>query len=279
MNDENFDLSHDEKLQAENDFLKMKLMLEHDAKFSTPDEDAPSLSPAIENAFLNRIIAFEEQAKNPKYIKVFDRIERPSHFKPSTEIPNEQIETEWGRLQEYLYKYQITLDVCSPNISTRELYRFTTEELFEYEMDDMHVPGMISNFIYDEFHPDYVYDNSRSACDCIRQMLIKEALEWDHDFRKENLRLNTYFPLTIKAFKKISSHFKSSYDQLEVENIEHTACDITGSSCIVTGVYSATATSDHQPIMLRGNWTVRFEFNEEWGYWQIYEMQMEGINF
>ena len=103
-------------------------------------------------------------------------------------------------------------------------------------MDDMHVPGMISNFIYDEFHPDYVYDNSRTACDCIRQMLVKEALEWDHDFRKENLRLNNHFPVTIKAFKKISSYFKNSYDQLEIENIEHTACDITEGNCIVTGV-------------------------------------------
>lgn len=278
MNEENFDLSHDEKLQAENDFLKLKLMLEHDAKFSTPDEDAPALSPEIENAFLNRIIAFEEQAKNPKYIKVFDRIERPVDFKPSTEIPDEQIEAEWRRLQERLYKYQIVLDVCSPNISARELYRFTTEELFEYEMDDMHVPGMISNFIYDEFHPDYVYDNSRTACDCIRQMLMKEAMEWTHDFRKESLRLNKRFPLTIEAFKNITSYFKNSYDQLEVENIEHAACDITESICTVTGRYSITATSDHQLIMLNGNWIVKFDFNEEWGYWNIYEIQIEGIN-
>lgn len=29
MSDENFDLSHNEKLQAENDFLKVKLMPEH----------------------------------------------------------------------------------------------------------------------------------------------------------------------------------------------------------------------------------------------------------
>ena len=168
---------------------------------------------------------------------------------------------------------------CGPNISARELYRFTTEELFEYEMDDMYVPGMMTNFIYDEFHPDYIYDNSCTACDCIRQMFIKEAIEWDYDFRKENLRLNNHFPVTIKALEKIASHFKSSYDQLEVENVEHTSCNITGDNCIVTGVYSATATSNHQPVMFSGNWTVKFEFNEEWGYWHIYEMQMEGIDF
>ncbi|MBN8860899.1 MAG: hypothetical protein J0H29_21085 [Sphingobacteriales bacterium] len=279
MNNENLHLNEEQKLQAENDFLKMKLMPEHEAKFSSPDPDLPPLMPAVENEFLHYIIAFEEQAKHPKYIRIFDRIERPAHFKPATEIPDAEIEAEWEMLQDHLHKYQITLDVCSPNIPVRELYRFTVEELFEHEMDDMDVPVMTTGFIYDEFHPDPVYDNSRTARDCIRQMLIQEPLEWAHDFRKEKLRLNNHFPLTIEAFKTKTLSFKNSYDTLDAATDEETACDINEGIYVVTGTYTVNATSDHQPIILKGNWSVKFEWDEERGYWNIYEVQIEGIDF
>src|ERR1035437_843918 len=107
-----------------------------------------------ENEFLNYIMAYEKQAVERKMIKIFDKIERPNHFKPVNEIPEDEIENAWNNLDEYLRKYSIELSVCSPNISDRELYRFTTEELFNHEMDDMNLPGMMSCFTYDEFYPD-----------------------------------------------------------------------------------------------------------------------------
>lgn len=279
MNSENLPLNDEEKLQAENDFLKMKLMLEHGAKFPEADPGLPLLAPAVENEFLDYIIAFEEQSKHPKYIRIFDRIERPTHFKPATEIPDTAIEAEWKKLQDHLHKYQITLDVCSPNIPVRELYRFTVEELFEHEMDDMDIPGMTTGFIYDEFHPDPVYENSRAASDCIRQILIDKPLEWVHDFRKEKLRLNKHFPLTIEALKTKTLSFKNSYDTLEAEIAEDTVCNINESNCVITGKYTVNATSDHHPIILKGNWAVTLELDKDSGYWNIYEVQIEGIEF
>ena len=54
-------------------------------------------------------------------IKVFDRIKRPTHFKPLNEIPDNEIGKAWDELDTYLNKYNIDLAVCSPNISNREL--------------------------------------------------------------------------------------------------------------------------------------------------------------
>ena len=273
-------LGEEERLKAENDFLKMKLMLEHDAKFLDESSDLPSLPPTIENDFLNYIMAFEEQSKNPTYIKVFDKIERPGYFKPVAQITDSQIDAEWKKLQHHLYKYHITLDVCSPNISVRELYRFTTEELFEHEMSDMNIAGMMTNFIYDEFHPDHIYDNSRlAAFDCIKLILEKEPLDWVLNFREENLRLNNRFPLTIEDFKEITSHYKDSYSALEVQEVEYSSCRINEGDCVVTGTYTVAATSDHQSFTLSGNWTVKLELDRKTGYWHFYEVQIEGINF
>src|SRR5690606_3904653 len=105
---------------------------------------------------------------NPKKIKIFDKIERPDFFLKSNQISDEDIASAWHKLLAYLNKYNLDLDVLSPNVSIRELYRFATEELFEEEIDDMDMPDMICHFIYDEFYPDPIYDNTRIATDQIK---------------------------------------------------------------------------------------------------------------
>ncbi|MEI9806727.1 MAG: hypothetical protein WDO16_01940 [Bacteroidota bacterium] len=133
-------------------FLKMKLMLERGASFGGNENN--ELPPEIENQFLNNVMAFEDHFQDYKMIKVFDKIGRPHHFKPASEIPDDEIKKAWSELQAHLNEHSIDLDVCSPNIPVRELYRFAVEELFEQEMDDMDMPGWTTHFIYDEFHPD-----------------------------------------------------------------------------------------------------------------------------
>lgn len=280
MSDNFSHLNEEERLKAENDFLKMKLMLEHGAKFSESEPSQPPLPPQMENDFLNYVMAFEEQSKHPKYIKVFDRIERPGFFKPVAEIPDAQIVAEWEKLQDYLYRYHITLDVCSPNISIKELYRFTTEELFDHEMNDINVPGMITNFIYDEFHPDPVYDNGRMAKeDCVKQILNKYPLDWTAFYYEENLRLNNHYPLTIEQFKQLVERYKSCYLQLEVTAIDCTSCTVQGANSEATGTYSINASTNVETITISGNWNVMMKSDDHPGYWYISGVNIGGINF
>jgi len=207
MCNSNENAGKEEELRLENDFLKMKLMLEQGAQFGnmgTSDE-----CPAeIENQFLRNIIEFERQFAEQKTIKVFDKIGRPTHFRSVNDIPEGKIDEAWRQLDEYLNSYSIDLAVCSPNISNKELYRFTVEELFEYEMDDMDMPGMTHCFTYDEFHPDHEFDNTNVAVnDCIAPMLVKKPFEWMHHFRRDGLRLNDHFPLTEDEFKLLVNRF------------------------------------------------------------------------
>ena len=100
MNENFKPVDEDENLKNENEFLKMKLMLEQGAQFGKiGNEELPA---NIENEFLNYIMAFEKQAVERKMIKVFDRIQRPSHFKPVNEIPDDEIENAWNELDVYL---------------------------------------------------------------------------------------------------------------------------------------------------------------------------------
>ncbi len=285
-----FDQHDDEdRLKEENEFLKMKLMLEHGASFGG-NEDM-ELPADVENEFLNNIAAFEKQFGERKMIKVFDKIGRPGHFKPVKDIPDNEIDHAWTELRDYLNEYHIDLDACSPNISTRELYRFTTDELFDHETDDIDLPGWSTNFIYDEFYPDPVYDNTRLATDnCISIILGKEPMEWTHNFKKENLRLNQHFPLAIEEFKNKINRFKEAYDDLEINELATTNCIVNSNKCEVTGIYSLTATlpslkatagkaSGKETFELSGKWKSNIELDKEFGYWYIVGVVIEGIDF
>ena len=47
----------------------------------------------------------------------------------------------------------------------RTIYQFITEELFDYETDDMQFPGLTQNFTYEEFHPNHQLDIQRRTMD------------------------------------------------------------------------------------------------------------------
>lgn len=276
----NFESSDEEEnLKNENEFLKMKLMLEQGAQFGTMQADS-ELPAGIENEFLNYIMAYEKQAVERKMIKIFDKIERPNHFKPVNEIHDDEIENAWNNLDEYLRKYSIELSVCSPNISDRELYRFTTEELFNHEMNDMNVPGMMSCFTYDEFYPDYKYDNTRHAVeDCIEVILKKKHFDWMPLLKKENLRINDHYPVSEKEYINLINRFKDAYEDIQLQEMNDPVCTIEGNSCYVKGNYDVTLTFSSEEIFINGEWMVEYEFDEDFGFWEIANVQVEGINF
>jgi hypothetical protein len=272
------DLNNEENLRDENEFMKMKIMLEHGGTFGTiKDSDLPA---EIENQFLKNIIEYEKQFVSDKMIKVFDKINRPSHFRPVHDIPVDEIENALKELRDYMDTFGIRLDVCSPDISPSEVYRFIVEELFEHEMQDINIPGMMNCFIYDEFYPDVKFENTNVAVDdCIQQVFEKEPFKWMLHFRKEGLRLNEHFPLTESEFMHFVNRFKEAYEQITLHEMDKPVCDIDGKKCLVKGKYNASVVLQKEEIMLQGKWSVESELDEDLDYWYIIDVQIEGIRF
>ena len=128
MKDEFSNLNDQDQKKAENEFLKMKLLLEQGAELGYPNGEG--LPVDIENMFLKDILAFEEHYRHRKQVTVYEKIGRPSDFKPVAEIPDAEIREAWNEVEECLQRSGIELHTCSPNVEIRELYRFVTEELF-----------------------------------------------------------------------------------------------------------------------------------------------------
>ncbi len=277
MQEEFSNLNEEERLRAENDFLKMKLMLESGARFGV--QGGGDLPPDIENAFLNNVIEFEKQFNQHKLIKVFDKIGRPDHFKPVAEIAEEEIDKAWKDLSDYLGMHDIYLDVCSPNISKKELYRFTIEELFLYEMEDIDVPGWSNNFIYDEFHPDPVYDNARAAEDCIGFIFHEEPQKFLYGFHHGNISLNDKKEVSDKDALSLINDFKRKYHAMKLLNCEVSSCVVNEMESIVKGTYKAEAIEASGDVTWSGEWTITLQLHEASGYWGISAAEIEGIEF
>jgi hypothetical protein len=251
-------------------------MLEKGAQFGKMETDS-ELSPDIENEFLNYIMEFEKQSENPTYIKVFDKIERPTNFKPSALIPDELIEQAWQNLSDYLNQYQINLDVCSPNISSRELYRFTVEELFEHEMSDMHVPGMMHCFIYDEFYPDHIYDNTRKVQDDLfPDIFSKKPMSFDYGF-KDDLSFNHKVYKDFDALKDAVNNFKTFFVEINLEKCIVSSCSVEEASSTVKGKYEASAIAGKEKMIFQGEFIIGLLLNSV-GFYSIKDIFIEGIH-
>lgn len=276
MREDFSDLNNDDRIRAENQVLKMKLMLEKGARFH--GQPCP-LPPAVENEFLKHVIAFEKQLEEHKLVKVFEKLGSPRHFLPVDELRSDQLDQAWKELDWFMKKKGISLDVFSPNIPPKELYRFVTEELFLEDIEDFNLPGMTYCFIYDEFHPDPVYENSRAALDTLAYILRQNLIEHLPHLRRDKLRLNDRFPLNAKEFSWFVNQFKQAYENIDEPELEQSACAVNEKHSVVSGSYKLKVSLQTEYIQLQGQWSIEFELDEELGFWYGFNVQIEGINF
>ena len=263
---------NENELRDENQFLKMKMMLEHGAEFGSSKD----LPPSIENDFLRSVMEFEKQWETGERVKVFDKLGRPTQFKPVNQIADDDLDNEWACLYEFMHGKGIELTVCSPNVNARELYRFTIEELFEYETDNINMPGMMTCFIYDEFHPDTEYENGQKAMEYAIEYIFGKSAFYDHHFA-EKISFNQHKMLSKEEFKFVVQNFKADYDEIVPMHIRATGCKINGSQCVVHGWYEGAFMRNEKSKLKKGHWTVAFQLDQEGGYWDISDVQIRGI--
>ena len=240
--------------------------------------DSADLHEALENEFLQSVLAYKKKLEENKKIKVFNKLGKPQQFKPVDKISNKNIDNEWIALHDYLYENGIYFYLRNQNVSSRELYRFVTEELFELEIENIDTPGMMNCFIYDEFYPDLKYDNQKIAVDeCISCFFTKKEF-FDFHFR-DCIRFNRINDVTKKEFYEIIKLFRATYDAVNDLHIVAKNCIIKGFYCKVTGSYKARLVMTGDERIKAGKWIVEFIFDKPTEWWYISNVQIKGFAF
>ena len=247
-------------IEEENKFKKLKLSIEHGASYF--GKGNANLPPEIEGQFLDYISNFENAYQNAKPISVFEKIGSPE-FKLEATLSDDEINVELERIMDIMGQNGLALDVLGDyENENRLIYNFITEELFSYEIDDMNVPGMVTNFIYEEFHPNHEYDLKRDTEDFLRMFFNIED-----DFYNNYHSEDTSNHIVLNNFRSLFQEFEMTYfDFNEITFDEQDA--------IVRFKIDFWAKNDAKDskISYSGEGNITFKF--EYGYWYLREVTL-----
>ena len=258
-------------LKFENELLKLKLEVEHSMKH---EETSSSLSPEIENRWLNQIYNFEQQYKDAKRIKVFDALNRPA-VKKLDELLPEEIASALEQLFFLMEKRGIALDCCC-KYDEAIIYRFITEELFNCEVDDISIEGMVCHFIYEEFYPNHEYDLRRYVVDFFESLLLRT---WEPKFKMYTLSETVSYKGKAYSQEDMSDMIVAFQQErtfrLEKSEIVEVVFDVDKASAKVQSRLIYQASSNQATQFYSGDAEIGFTL--DFGYWYISRVQLPGF--
>lgn len=268
---------YDKKI--DNGLKKKELEEKYGAHFSEFSE----LPPEMENQWLNSIDEFEKQFDNAKRTTVWEYMGKPS-FKTKDELKPHEISKELERLYELMDEKGISLSTLC-DVEDAELYRFITEELFQEEMDDIRIPGMMSCFTYEEFHPNAKLD-IQDAIDYFFRMTMGKMENIGGDgydmlyIDTENHRDSAGNKIEKQIVIDSINNFLGSFDKFEVVtynektfeiNEKETDAQVTF-SIHFKGLYENSSDS----YDFRGDGCFKLKPGE-YGGWEMYHIVLPGL--
>lgn len=276
--EEKFSDDPEENLRMQNDFLKMKMMAESGAFFGGEG----GLPPEIENQFLKNIMEFEKANTNVKSRTVYDIIGKPS-FESEDNLDEEKFESAFLRLKNLLEEHGIHVEFNRER-SDRFKYNFITRELFKHETNFAPVKGMITGFLYEEFHPDHELE------------ITELTHHFLNDFFERNLNGDTHYineqivhpDGQLIPRENIMKGFLSMYEAIpEFENtsyeIRNQDFELQENDGMQTGMGFSEGTIHYDIIFRDGerkkiNGPFKIYFSMEWDFWCICFFYLAGYN-
>ena len=267
----------EENLRMENELLRLKLKAELGAE---PYCDSGA-GPEIENEFLKNVLAFEHNFANSKPTKVFDLLGRPD-FKKADELTDSQLEQALQELMELMNEKN--MDVYfgdGPDSRTR--YNFITEELFEHETTFISMPGMVTNFDYEEFHPNHKNDIENRAAEFLHQWFKRDFAENSWELADQFVQPNGQ-TLTKAEFLRSLKNVFDAYTSFSDE--QHKFLDISFrlDESNGTGLGHAEGVVKYKATLENGGNIIlsgpfKFYLALEYGWWSIFHVIFPGFQY
>lgn len=261
-----------ENIQFENELLKLKMKAETGASL----QGSENLPPEIENEFMKSVLEFEKTYSQSAQTSVFNILHQPVVRNLRT-IKRNELKSELKKLLDLYNANNIAID-CISEVNDRDLYRFLSEELMQHEMDDFALPGWITHFIYEEFHP-----NDKHDLESLTNDFIKSVLSNDKEFRF--YETSVHETMKSKGKKNISSPkaiqlieaFRNSYDHFGTCKISIGEVLFSKKRAAVKAHVTYKATLDHTELLFQGDAFLKF-MNREPGFWVVSQFSIPGFS-
>ena len=244
----------------EHEFSKLKFLIGYGGTvFEQINKD---LSAEIEGEFMDYAEEFDRAFKNRKIISVYNKLGRPE-FIEACYLNDEEIALELKRIEAVLEEHNMVLDViCEYENIDRLLYTFITEELFFEEMDDMKVKGMITHFIYEEFHQNHTYD-IEEAC----RSFLKSYFDKVSDYYELYVKNEFENPVQLSAFRAAFATF--TMYKLEFTEVLYDAEEALTSFDID---FSGVLKKSSEILSFKGEGIITFDY--KYGFWYVKNVEL-----
>lgn len=265
---------HDDELRANNELLKLKLELEHGMR----SYESNGLSPELENKWLRYIYNHEQLFRDCGRISVYNYIGRPP-FTVIESLERKQVTAELERLLSVMRTHGVQLD-CMCEYDDAIIYQFITTELFGVEMDNIHMPGLVNHFTYEDFHMNNQYELERIGIDLIKSIYNHEwRAEYDSVWVAAAVKCNGIVH-DFHGFSSVIMGFQQRHSFIEIRElhlVEVSVDEKNGRGQLTASlVYLSQTHAGHQQQQ-KGDCVINFRKDEETGYWNVIDINMPGI--
>ena len=240
------------------------------------------MSPQAEGEWLDYVTEFERQFENAKQISVRERIGNPE-MKPLAQIPDSDLAAELDHILELLGEHNIVIDFLHEQ-DDREMYRFITEELLDEMTDDIRIPGMVSHFIYEEFHPNDEDDIREAFDEFLYALFTKELKDPDSMFyyriSQENMRDTNGRPLSVKEFKELVNDYYEAYPVIMSHSVEVNNIVIDGDNSTAQADINWSGIPKNETTVVRHEGFAEFKLTRSvYGGWDMIQANIPGWEF
>lgn len=275
--DEHLPMSNDpeENVRMENGLLQLKLKAELGAETHLSGE----IPLWIENEFMKNVLAFEHNYSAGKNSKVSELLGKPK-FKQAIELDDQELEAALADLITLMNKNQMAIDFIG-TYESRTKYKFIVEELFNENVTDAGIPGMVMHFIYEEFHPNHKMDIETKTMKFMSAWFRRTTDELAWELADEIIPPNSLIwskNKVIDKFKQIFDCYTAfSDDVFSVIDINFELNGNTGMGYSEGAVSYTAVIENHEAISIQGPFKIYFSL--EYGCWDIYYFIFPGFNF
>lgn len=262
-------IPNDDELKASNEVLKLKLELEHGMQSYRSN----GLSPQLENQWLNYIYTHEQMHRECGRVSVYEYVGRPP-FVYIENLEREHVTAELERLLTIMRQHGVQLD-CVCRYDDSVIYKFLTRELFIEEMDNIHMPGLVNHFTYEDFHMNHQYEIERIGVELIKSIYQHEwRAEYDAIWLADIVKCNGA-AYDFDRFSSLIKDFQERNSFLEIRELS--ISEISVNEISGDGQLNASLTYMEQQQLKKGSCSIVYKRDVESGYWNIVNVEAPGI--
>ena len=267
-----------EKLQIENELLKIKMMAESGAVFVGGE----GISPEMENQFLNNVLEFETKNSTiiPKKIK--DILDNPI-FEPEGNLNDKTFNRAYKELNALLKKHYFHVDFRRER-SDRFKYNFITRELFEHDTSFFAIQGMTCYLNYEDFHPDHEMDIKETTVRFLEDFLERKLTTDTFYVEKQIAEPEGNFVSRENFMKRFEMMYEAtnSFENFSFE-IKNTHFDLQENNEGITGMGYSEGSIKYDIVFQNKEREIiygpfKIYFTRTWDVWGIIFLYLAGFN-